>query len=383
MADTVFDVAVVGAGVVGSATAYALIKRNLKVLLIEQYERLHTKGSSHGGSRITRRTYEQLHFTKMMTEAYELWDSIEREHGSPFFIPTGGLNVGKRENPRIQGIIKFAREVGAPIELIDSAEILKRYGLKYSNDYIGIVDKDAGVLEANKAVAALQSVFERRGGVIRDQCKVQEVVPGDIVTLKTPKQNYRAKTVVLTPGSWASPLFASLGVKDLDLRVDETTVCYWSTSNPAYSADKKFPILLDYDFNPFIFVLPVHERPGMIKICGYCWPVAGGHARTYQKNTAAVALLSQYTRTHFPGVDATAPSHTESCCYTNTTTEDFIIDHHPKFPNIILGSACSGHGFKLAPVSGELLADLATQRTPKHDLAPFRLHNFLKPVSHL
>eukprot|EP00042_Codosiga_hollandica_P042090 m.381924 g.381924 ORF g.381924 m.381924 type:complete len:95 (+) comp56243_c0_seq6:995-1279(+) len=94
--------------------------------------------------------------------------------------------------------------------------------------------------------------------------------------------------------------------------------------------------------------------------------------------------MAKYVREHFPGVDGTMPAKVESCVYTLTPNEDFILDRHPQFSNIILGSPCSGHGFKLAPVCGDILADLALKRTPKHDLAAFRVSNFLlTPPSHL
>jgi sarcosine oxidase len=67
---------------------------------------------------------------------------------------------------------------------------------------------------------------------------------------------------------------------------------------------------------------------------------------------------------------------TETCLYTMTPDNTFIIDRVPGFPQIVVASPCCGHGFKFSPVVGEILADLVTQETTKHDIAPFRLQRF-------
>ena len=66
----------------------------------------------------------------------------------------------------------------------------------------------------------------------------------------------------------------------------------------------------------------------------------------------------------------------KTCLYTMTPDDDFLIDRLPGAPNIIVASPCSGHGFKFAPVVGEILADLATTGATRHDIARFALGRF-------
>jgi sarcosine oxidase len=61
------------------------------------------------------------------------------------------------------------------------------------------------------------------------------------------------------------------------------------------------------------------------------------------------------------------------CLYTNTADHHFVVDTHPDHPQVIVASPCSGHGFKFAGVIGEILADLATGRPCRFDLAPFSI----------
>ena len=76
-----YDAVVVGAGIMGSCAAYHLAKRGKRVLLLEQFELLHRRGSSHGDSRIIRRTYPEEVNTEMMMHAYPLWESAQVRKG--------------------------------------------------------------------------------------------------------------------------------------------------------------------------------------------------------------------------------------------------------------------------------------------------------------
>jgi sarcosine oxidase len=76
-------------------------------------------------------------------------------------------------------------------------------------------------------------------------------------------------------------------------------------------------------------------------------------------------------RRFVPAADGT-PLASTVCLYTNTPDEHFLIDRHPQHPQVLIASACSGHGFKFCPVIGELLADLAQDNQPRFELSLFR-----------
>ena len=120
--------------------------------------------------------------------------------------------MGKKGNKSIQDVIDSTKAIGAPLEVISNAEIFRRYGLTYTDEFIGVVDSDAGILEATNAVAALHKIIKARGGVIIDSTKVTDIVPGATVTLKTATSSFSAKKVVLVPGGWAGPMFTKLGL---------------------------------------------------------------------------------------------------------------------------------------------------------------------------
>src|SRR5687767_219936 len=91
-----FDVAVIGAGGLGSGTAYSLAGSGRSVVCIEQFELGHKRGSSHGSSRIFRLSYPETHYVEMAIEARTLWREVEEESGRDLLTTTAGLDVGER-----------------------------------------------------------------------------------------------------------------------------------------------------------------------------------------------------------------------------------------------------------------------------------------------
>ncbi|CAG5104004.1 Oidioi.mRNA.OKI2018_I69.chr1.g1040.t1.cds [Oikopleura dioica] len=81
---------------------------------------------------------------------------------------------------------------------------------------------------------------------------------------------------------------------------------------------------------------------------------------------------------HFEGIDSSNPVIVEPCMYTNTPDNDFILDVHPTMKNVVIGAGFSGHGFKMSPETGEILADLALEKEPAYDMSFFSLDRFNK-----
>ncbi|HEX7128406.1 MAG TPA: FAD-dependent oxidoreductase, partial [Thermodesulfobacteriota bacterium] len=116
-------VAVVGAGGVGSAAARHLAKAGHEVLLVEQFEVDHDRGSSYGDSRVTRLTYHEPIYTAMMVEAYRLWEALQAEADELLQTRCGILVFGKPTHPEILGTIRSLEANGVPYERLDAAEV--------------------------------------------------------------------------------------------------------------------------------------------------------------------------------------------------------------------------------------------------------------------
>ncbi|XP_051891520.1 peroxisomal sarcosine oxidase isoform X2 [Pristis pectinata] len=333
-----FDAIVIGAGIQGSYTAYHLSK-NSKTLLIDQFALPHSRGSSHGQTRIIRKAYSKTCYTHMMTECYQLWKQLEAE---------------------------------ANVELFRTG--FKRYQETQET-------ADAGMWSNQQSAGGTQQdLFRRFGGTIRDGEKVVEIHPGSLVAVTTTTGIYRAKSLVITAGPWTNKLLNLVGLQ-LPLKTLRIIVCYWKEKVPGtYGISKGFPCFLrmfSSAFQHHFYGLPSNEYPGLMKVCYHNGNDSDPDERdiAFRLPSQDVNLLSDFLSKEFPGLDP-KPAVIEYCMYTNTPDLDFILDHHPDHRNIIIGAGFSGHGFKLAPVVGKVLSELCIGKKPSYDLSPFKIHRF-------
>ncbi|XP_077995829.1 peroxisomal sarcosine oxidase-like isoform X3 [Glandiceps talaboti] len=327
----VWDAVVVGAGIEGSATAYQLAKNKQRTLLLEQFGLPHSRGSSHGQSRIVRYGYDQDYYTAMMPEAFQIWHEVETELSIKLITETPILSVCSPPYDVLAKKIDVLQKAGLPCETLSHQEIMNRFpGMTFGSDFKGVLEKRAGVIRADKALASLQQLFKKYGGTICDEEKLLDILPGVILTLKTSKGTHKARNVILAPGPWAGQLFGPLGIH-VPLKI-----CY-------------------------------HKGPD----------VDPDHRDDIGDYREDLDILEKYVSEHFPGLE-NKPCIQEACMYTWTPDEDFILDRHPHFSNIIMAAGFSGHGFKLAPIVGKVLSELAMNRKPSYDLSPFKIDRFFK-----
>ncbi|XP_058018992.1 peroxisomal sarcosine oxidase isoform X2 [Ahaetulla prasina] len=330
-----FDALVLGAGIQGSCAAYHLARRRLKTLLLDQFPLPHTRGSSHGQSRISRSAYPQDRYLALMAEAKRLWAQLEAESGTQLHRPMLALVVGRQENPEFQSYRRTMERHRLPCEILTPQELANRFpGIQPYGGEMAVTDPTAGVLYANKALRAVQDLFQRHRGVLRDGEKVLQILPGSVVTVTTSRGKYQAKRLVVTAGAWTNQLLAPLGLQ-LPLQV-----CYHHGS----PTDPDKP----------------NQKGGVSP------PVPD------------LQRLQDFVSKYLPGLDP-EPAVQEWCLYTNTPDRDFILDRHPRFENIVIGAGFSGHGFKFAPVVGKILCELSLGEQPTYDLTPFRLSRFQEP----
>lgn len=378
----VYDVIVVGAGIEGSATAYHLAKQGQETLLLEQFPLPHSRGSSHGQSRITRRAYgEDDFYTEMMKESYRLVDQLQSDYGQQLFKNCGCLIIGPRGNPCLEGSKSALVRHDVEHETFGVSEMKKRYpGLGFPSDYEFILDKSGGILMADKMLKAFQSEFVRHGGVLKDGEAMLDVHPGNIVGIKTTKGLHKCKSLVLALGPWASKFLPRLGLS-LPLEPVRISVCYWKEKVPGQFSSESFPCFLEHgrgtghSFD--VYGLPSEEYPGLAKVCLHSGPSIDPDQRDKEDNSWVLERVTKYIVDYFPGLE-TKPSVVESCIYTNTPDFNPILDVHPAWKNIVIAAGFSGHGFKLAPVVGKLLGELAMGKTPSYDMTPFKIERFFK-----
>lgn len=373
-----FDCIVIGAGVQGSFTAYSLAKRGKRTLLLEQFVLPHSRGSSHGQTRIIRKAYEQEFYAHMMEECYKLWAEVERESGVQLYRQTGLLVMGPENSESFAQTKSTLLKTSATVTLTRENFSSHIPNVLLSPGDGAIVDVTAGVLYADRALKTAQDQFKKYGGVLRDQAKVVDIKPGAIVTVTTSAKTYRARSVVITAGPWANRLLAPTGLQ-LPLEVARINVCYWKEKTPgSYNVKNRFPCFVltsAQESDVHIYGLPSNEYPGLVKICLHKGSPADPDHRDRQTARWDIDILKQYVSRCLPGLEP-EPAIVESCLYTLTPDHHFVLDCHPQHSNIVIGAGFSGHGFKFGPIIGKLLCELSLGEVPSFDLSPFRIRRF-------
>ncbi|NXJ66762.1 SOX oxidase, partial [Rostratula benghalensis] len=372
-----YDAIVIGAGIQGSFAAYHLAQRHRDTLLLEQFILPHSRGSSHGQSRITRSAYPRVPYARMMPDSFRLWQRLEAEAGTNLYRRTGLVVLGPAGDPELEGC---RRSLGDD-HVLNTVELAQRFpGLRVQAGEVTMWDGTGGVLFADRALRAVQDVFRRHGGTLRDGEKVLRIEPGAVVTVTTTAGVYRAPRLIMAAGAWTGALVGSLGLR-LPLQPLRIDVCYWREKEGSPGTGRDSPCFMAVGLSQAphgIYGLPALEYPGLVKVCYHHGSPTDPEERdrvspgTPRPN---IDLLSSFITSYLPGLDP-QPAVVETCLYTNTPDEDFILDRHPKFSNIIIGAGFSGHGFKLAPVVGKLLCELSLGEEPSHSTAPFAITRF-------
>uniref|UniRef100_A0A8C5W7E6 Peroxisomal sarcosine oxidase n=1 Tax=Leptobrachium leishanense TaxID=445787 RepID=A0A8C5W7E6_9ANUR len=377
-----YDCIVLGAGIQGSFTAYHLAKSGKKPLLLEQFPLPHTRGSSHGQTRIIRKAYPEDFYTHMMEEGYKLWEEVEKASGTKLYRNTELLVLAPDGNPVLESICKNLEDFKIPWERLTQETLKQRYpGFSIKPGEVGCVDSSGGVLCADKALKAVQELFQQMGGVIHDGEKVQSIEPGPVIKVTTTKHTYAAEKLVITAGPWAQKVLSPLGLQ-LPLKTLRINVCYWKEKFPGKSDIlTNAPLFLAGGLNGVeheIYGLPSQEYPGLIKICLH----NGNEAEPEERDDLAkedkikdISILSSFVSNYLPDLNP-EPAIIERCMYTVTPDHNYILDHHPLHKNIVIGAGFSGHGFKISPVVGKILSELCTGAPLTYNLKPFQINRF-------
>ena len=356
------DLIIVGAGLAGSAAAWAASARGLDVVVLEAFGPGHRNGSSHGSARIFRRAYPDPLYVRLTGQAEERWRELADQAGERLLRLTGGLDFGPRRDP--VALHAVLRECGVPAELLAPQAAAERWPyLDFSGGPV-MYHADAGVLDPERALAAMLRLAAARGADIRFGAPVTrlEAAAGGGAVAHTDSGAWAAPVIAVAAGAWTAPLLD--GVVPLPpLRVTQQQVFHFAPATPAEPSEPPWPIFIGQDGGADdIYGLPGGRDggvPGAIKIgehAGLRETTAAG--RDFVVDPAARARVSDFVRRRVPGLLA-APVNEVTCLYTWTANEDFILDRRGPF---VVASPCSGHGAKFAPLLGDIIADLAAGR---------------------
>ncbi|MFC5177553.1 FAD-dependent oxidoreductase [Nocardioides taihuensis] len=349
-----YDVAVIGAGAMGSAAARALARSGREVLVLEQLGLGHDRGGSHGRTRIFRVGTEQTHYLEMAQQARSLWGELESELDTRLLTVTGAVEHGLGAGV-IADFSGLLTEHRVDHLVLDPGEATTRWpGMRFEGPVL--LQPGGAVIHADRVVAGLQRLARDAGATFRTGVRVEQVTvdsDGDGVGLRAGDETIRARRLVVTAGPWTASLLAGV------------------LTMPAITATQEQPRLFEPRDPAHAWPCFVHWRHetgewGRIESYGLLEDgtvKVGLHAggvvvdpdhRDFLPEPRRDEVLRSYVRDWFPGLDADR-STAISCVYDNTDNGDFVID---RVGPVTVAAGFNGEGFKFVPWVGELVRDL-------------------------
>ncbi|MGZ4317788.1 MAG: FAD-dependent oxidoreductase [Gaiellaceae bacterium] len=322
-------VAVIGAGVMGLATGWALRRRGVEATVYEQFEVGHAHGSSHGRSRIFRLAYGEDHYVRLAQEAMSLWRELEAESGETLLELYGLVEIVQTLE---ESTAHTLERCGVAWERLEAEEAERRFPIRVPEGSFVVMQPEAGIVRADRALAALS-----RGLDVREQTRVR---PDEL----------DADVVVVTAGSWVNELLE----EPLNVKTTRETLCYFRPDAGG------LPVPSVVSFKP---ASHTHEMYSLadpkhgLKVGAHH---AGSEADPHEPgepNPELIERISAWANETYR-LAGPEPVGTDTCMYTTTPDESFILERTGR---VVVGSPCSGHGFKFAPAIGERLTALALE----------------------
>ncbi len=374
-----FDVIVVGLGTAGSATCMELARRGVSVLGIDAFKPPHENGSHHGASRSIRRAYlEGTAYVPMAIRAWALWQKLERDTGTHLLAPTGNLTIGPEDAPAVTGFFKSARNYEIPFEALTAAEVRRRWPrLAPEKGFVAGLETRAGILFPERCITGMLSMAESAGAALHFHEKVDGwAETGESVTVFTSRGRYQADRLVLAAGAFNKALLDTYGAAlipkrvpvhwveppvETDFRLSTFPVNFWQVPRAEGSTA---------DGYGEFYALPVIGDRRCVKVAAHndlsdCDPETINREVTVEEKAAMGKFIGKY----IPSLMG-RPMRSHVCLYTLTPDGDFFLGPIPGQIRVV-AAALAGHGFKFAPVLGEILADFLEDKTPTFDVKMF------------
>jgi sarcosine oxidase len=382
---THYDAVVVGVGGMGSATALELASRGQDVLALERFNIPHSRGSSHGYSRIVSRSfYDRAAYMPLYDRACELWEQIEREWGQRLFYREGSITTGRPDSPVISTAKRTADRFDVPHELLTPTEAEQRFpGYRIPGDHEVLVQPTDGFLVPRDGVRACVELAHQHGAEIHARAPVVDWSPtaegvrvrldagaaengaGDQAGGPDRTGTVTADRLAVTAGPWTPAVVEP--TRDV-LTVERQVLGRFQPHSPDLFGPERFPVSAITTEEGQYSAFPAHGTPG-VKLARV------HHLGETVDPDEVGAVLRWFGDRYLAG--GTGPTmRLETCLYTNTPDDRFVVDTHPDHPQVCFAAGFSGHGYKFCPVVGKILADLALDDGTDHDITPFRLDRF-------
>jgi sarcosine oxidase len=373
-----YDAIVIGVGGVGSAATYRLAERGLDVLGLERFDVPHTRGSSHGSTRIVRLTQpEDPSYVPLARAAFEFWRDLEAVTGRELLTITGSIHAAEPDS----GFLDSARDSlvthGIAYEDLSGAAVNERFpGYALPEGYRAIYQPKGGFVDCERAILAHVEAAHATGATIHARERVENWIETEGgVRVETDKGVYEADDLVIAAGAWSGRLLPSL---DEFLTPTRHVMAWLQPQVPKRFAPRNFPVFSVRGEHGSGYGFPVYDVPGFKFGVDPSSP-AGTDPETMAREPTAddEALHRAFAETYFP--DGAGPTMgLSTCLVTESGDGHFLLGTHPEQEKVHVAAGFSGHGFKFSAVLGAVLADFVTSGGTDHAIDRHRIDRVFK-----
>ena len=374
-------VVVFGAGAFGGWTALELARRGARVTLLDAWGPGNLRASSGGETRVMRATYgTRTMFTDMALRSLELWRAWGARWQRTLFRRTGAIWMLGTEGDRFGTASTSALSSrGIPVEELSVPEAARRYPqVSFEGIERILFEPDAGYILARRACERVVEHVVSEGGAYGSAAAEAPVAidcsPVRSIALQGGGE-VSGDQFVFACGPWLACLFPdTVGAL---ITVTRQDVYYFG----APAADERFsearlPVWLDYR-ERLVYGIPGNTSRAFKVADDTAGPEFDPTCGERLADPAGVSAARAFIAGRFPALSGAPLVGCEVCQYESTPDSSFIIDRHPLAPNVWIAGGGSGHGYKMGPAIGQLMASLVLGETAPDPL--FALRRFSNP----
>jgi sarcosine oxidase len=345
----------------------------VKAAGFDRYSPPHVLGSSHGETRMIREAYyENPRYVPLVRRAYQLWHELGAATHGTMIVETGGVYAGPPDGELISGIRRAAHEHGIAIEELTRERASTQFPwVRFDKTWHIIREPRAGFLYPEKCVAAHLNGAKQNGAEVHTNEMVQSwSATQDGIVVSTPAGKYECERLILATGAWMIDTLTEIGVPTV---VERQPLFWFKPRETAWRPSMVWA--LEFERGKLLYGFP--PTAAGVKVAIHY----GGVQRTTPDeidrtlHEEDVQLLRRHGEKYVKDLLGEL-SRAEVCMYTNTPDLHFVFDAHPRHPNVLVVSACSGHGFKFSSAIGEAAAQWARDGAPRIDMSLFSLSRF-------
>ncbi len=350
---------IVGGGIAGLSTAWALSRRGYDVHLFEQGPLPNPKCSSYDEHRIIRHSYGAMEsYARLMPEAFRVWEMLWHDIGARHYEPTGAVYFLRHDNGWYEATARTLDGMGIGHREIPLAEVPGRFPMVQAGGLHRVVETDgAGMLFPVRILTDLVVLLSRMGVRLHAGIRVTEVDP-EAGRLVADGQAHSGDVVVVAAGAWADRLLPELRGVAVPSR---QAMLYLAPPADLAGAWASAPVMLDHSPNGGLYTLPP-RRGTRLKVGDHVFSRTGDADEDRVATAADLERLLPALRAAYVDFDRYAVLEPKACFYTVVEEERFLV--RPVGAAGWLISACSGHGFKLGALMGEGVAQAIAGERP-------------------